>query len=157
MTDGSKNSTRSIMIRGMSHKDLDVITALEKDIFPDSWPRSAFEDQLSVDGWGGIVAETDGEIIGYACFMTVASEQHLTNIAVVPNYRRKLVAKQLLDTILQVGKDENCEFILLEVRPSNLEAIKFYEKHNFKVLYQRPKYYSNPVEDALVMVFYFED
>ncbi len=140
-----------IELRKLTLADIGPVVRLEKVIFPDPWSSAAFKEQLTVDGFDGILAECDGEIIGYACWYTVAGESHLTNIAVEPKYRRKSVAKQLLGNILQVVTDNNCEYMFLEVRPSNTEAIAFYKRHQFEVMYRRPDYYRQPVEDALVM------
>jgi len=140
----------------MTEADLPVVVALERDIFSDPWPESGFRQQMTSFGWGAIVAESDETIMGYACYMMVAGEGHLTNIAVASDHRRKLVAKRLLETILQVIKKAGCEFLLLEVRPSNEAAIAFYRKYGFQDLYRRPRYYRYPVEDALVMVLYWD-
>lgn len=145
-----------ITYRELTEGDLAKVHALEKKIFPDPWSYESFQQQLSGGGWGGIIAEVGSEIIGYACYFIAANEAHLTNLAVAEDYRRKSIAKQLLDNILLIISKYECEFILLEVRPSNIEAIEFYKKHGFTFLYQRPKYYRKPVEDALVFVRYFE-
>ncbi len=140
----------------MQFADLEKVVVLEHDVFPDPWSYNSFKEQVEDDGWGGFVAETEREIIGYACYYIAASESHLTNIAVAEEFRRKSVAKLLLDNIFNIVQEFRCEFLLLEVRPSNKEAIAFYEKYDFKLLYQRPRYYHNPLEDALVMVHYFD-
>ena len=145
-----------ISIRAASISDLDRICELEQELFPDPWPRSAFEEQLEVAGWGTLVAEHDGEIIAYACYMMAANESHLTNIAVVPSWRRKSVARALLDRILEIVIAHTCDLILLEVRLSNAGARAFYERHGFKLLYRRKNYYRRPIEDALVMVRYLK-
>jgi len=145
-----------IILRDLTKDDLTKVHALEEKIFPDPWSYEAFQQQLSDRGWGGIVAEVESEIIGYACYFIAANEAHLTNLAVAEDYRRKSIAKQLLDNILLIVSKYECEFILLEVRPSNIEAIEFYKKHGFTFLYQRPGYYRKPVEDALVFVRYIE-
>ena len=132
------------------------VHALEEKIFPDPWPYEAFKEQLSSEGWSGIIAEIGSEIIGYTCFFINSNEAHITNMAVAQDYRRKSVAKQLLDNILLIVSKYECEFVLLEVRSSNIEAIEFYKKHGFTFLYLRPEYYRKPVEDALVFVRYFE-
>ena len=137
--------------------DVDAIAQLEEQLFPDPWPKSAFKEQITDSGWGSIVVESDGRIIGYGCYFIVADESHLTNIAVVEEFRRKSVAKQLLENILLIVDKAKCEFLLLEVRPSNENAIAFYEKYGFKLLYQRPNYYRKPKEDAWVMVKYLEN
>ena len=146
-----------VTVRTMNLSDVDAVFKLEKKIFSDPWGRDAFVEQVEGENWGGFVAESQSEIIGYACYFIASTESHLTNIAVVENFRRKSVAKLLLDNILEVVEQHRCEYLLLEVRPSNVSAISFYERHDFKLLYRRPNYYHSPVEDALVMVRYFEN
>lgn len=141
----------------MTKADLLQIVNLENEIFSDPWALNVFEEQLSEDGWKGAVAEYDDNIIGYVCYCIVNNEVHLTNIAVDVEYRRKSVAKQLLENIFKVATDKECEFILLEVRISNNDAIAFYKKYNFDILYRQPNYYHKPVEDAFVMVRYLDD
>lgn len=144
------------VIRPMTDADIDTVAALEELIFPDPWPRAAFVEQLKDDTWGAIVADVDGQIIGYACYLLVHNESHLTNIGVGPVWRRKSVARKLLERILRVVTERGCDILLLEVRPSNEDAKAFYAKHGFRELYRRPNYYRRPVEDALVMVRYLE-
>jgi [ribosomal protein S18]-alanine N-acetyltransferase len=150
------HSVTDMTFRDMTEADISAVVAMEKAVFSDPWPRSAFVDVVTAAGWGGLVAEVDSTIIGYACYLIVDVEAHLTNIAVTPEHRRKSVARHLLERILTIADGRGCEFILLEVRPSNHEALAFYRKHGFKVLYQRPNYYRRPVEDAIVMVHYFD-
>lgn len=147
----------TITIRAMTRQDIPRISVLEQELFPDPWSENAFDEALAADDWRSLVAVDDGEIIGYACYLIIDVESHLTNIAVVESYRRKSVAKQLLVHILRVVKEAECEYILLEVRPTNTGAIAFYRRHGFHQLYRRPNYYRNPVEDALVMVYYLDD
>jgi ribosomal-protein-alanine N-acetyltransferase len=152
LTSDTRPNDLLVTVRALSADDVDQVVVLEKEIFPDPWPRSAFEEQLKGPQWGGIVAERDGRVIGYACYLIVANESHLTNIAVDPLHRRKSVAKRLLDRILDIVNERQCEMLLLEVRTSNHAAITFYERFGFEMLYRRPNYYRRPVEDALVMV-----
>ena len=156
MTNDDQNHSTDIQVRRLQKTDLESIVRLERQVFGDPWPRSAFEDHLEQPNWGGFVALSDNIIVGYGCWMIVAEEGHLTNIAVAEAFRRKSVAQHLLQPILEVTKGQSCQFILLEVRPSNEGAIAFYKNNGFEVLYRRPSYYHNPVEDALVMVKYFD-
>jgi ribosomal-protein-alanine N-acetyltransferase len=137
--------------------DIPMVVKLERKIFPDPWSAAAFKEQVSGDDWVGLVAESDGKIVGYACYYMVADESHLANIAVDPKFRRKSVAKRLLDNILQVVTSRKCQYIFLEVRPSNSGAIAFYERFGFSTLYRRPAYYRKPVEDALIMGRFLTD
>ena len=144
----------SVTVRDLAATDLEAVIQLEAQVFSDAWSPQAFEEVMGDNEWGGLIAEHDGAMVGYAFYLTAGIEAHLTNIAVVPAQRRKSVAKALLDHILLVVTQRNCEYLQLEVRPGNGAAIAFYEKHGFKHMYRRPKYYKNPVEDALVMVRY---
>lgn len=150
-------SELEVSVRLMTERDISSVMKIEREAFSDPWSASAFEQQLREAGWGAIVAETDGKVIGYACYYILDAESHLTNIAVASDYQRKSVAKRLLENILRVVTDQRCEFLLLEVRPSNTPAVAFYERYGFKLLYRRPHYYRKPLEDALVMVRYLED
>ena len=157
MSSDTDKQVSSVTIRPMAEADIDTIIEMEKAVFSDPWPRTAFVEQLKGPYWGALVAECDSQIIGYVCYLIVADESHLTNIAVDPACRRKSVAKLLLERILQIVADLDCTLILLEVRPSNTEARGFYEKYGFELLYRRPNYYRRPIEDALVMVRHLTD
>jgi [ribosomal protein S18]-alanine N-acetyltransferase len=137
----------------MCEADIPAVVEFEKEIFPDPWTSVAFEDTLDYDNGGGFVVEVDpGEVIGYACYYSAAGETHLTNIAVGEGYRRKGVAKWLLDAIFAEARDSGSEAVFLEVRESSAGARILYEKHGFNELYRRKSYYSKPTEDAIVYV-----
>lgn len=149
---GSAGNDVEINLRQMQLGDVETIAGMEKLVFPDPWPKSAFEEILETEGWVSLVAEHREVVVGYAIYQLILDEAHLTNIAVHPDHRRKSVAKHLLDHILEAAKGKQCRVIFLEVRPSNTEARAFYQKHGFKELYRRPRYYRQPVEDALVLI-----
>jgi ribosomal-protein-alanine N-acetyltransferase len=139
-------------IRPMTRGDIDKIVLIETLIFSDPWPKAAFVEELERDERGVIVAETGGVIAGYAGYIVGAGEAHLTNMGVAPDFRGKAIAKTLLKCILEIAKKAECEYIFLDVRPSNTAAINLYCKFGFTELYRRPKYYHLPPEDATVMV-----
>lgn len=154
MTSDTPNPDPAITLRELRRDDLDAVAALERLVFPDPWPRQAFEEQLASPDWGGLVAMAGSEIVAYACYLIVAQESHLANIAVAPAWRRKSVANRLMQRILDLITERQCEMLLLEVRISNAAAIAFYQKFGFEPLYRRRNYYRRPVEDAQVMVKY---
>lgn len=146
-----------VSLRAMTPEDLDRVTALERLTFSDPWPRQSFEEILANPSWHGLVACAGGNIVGYAMFLVVSKEAHLANISVDPAWRRKSVARRLLEHILSVVRAHGCELLLLEVRVSNQPAITFYARHGFREMYRRKNYYRQPPEDALVMVMYFDE
>ncbi len=156
MSSAGGNDKLSIHIREMVESDLPAVMAIEREVFPDPWPQSAFREQISGRGWGALVAEIDHRVIGYACYFTVDCEAHLTNIAVGRQDRRKSVAGQLLKAIFGIVRERGCDYVVLEVRASNTDARAFYDRFGFRLLYRRPYYYRQPVEDALVLVCYMK-
>jgi ribosomal-protein-alanine N-acetyltransferase len=135
----------------MTESDLEAVTAMEKDLFSDPWPISAFLDDLKSEYSHPFVVQLDNEVVGYAVFWIGVDEGHLTNIAVDRKYQRKSIAKQLLSYILRFAAESGLTQIILEVRPSNTPAIFLYESFGFTRLGVRKRYYRNPVEDCLVM------
>lgn len=144
-------------IRLMVKRDIDLLTSLEAEIFPDPWPAEAFIEGLEDENHVFLVAEVEKQVAGYASYYMEMGEGRLTNIAIVAEFRRKKIAKKLLEHILGVVKKARCKYIFLDVRPSNEAAISLYFSYGFYEAYRRPEYYSNPAEDALVMVKNLDD
>lgn len=145
-----------ISIRTLQSDDIDPILELEQDIFDDPWPREMFEDYLDLPDTHFLVARHDSEIVGYAILELEAEHGHLTNIAVARNWRRKSVAKRLMNRIFDIVSADGHETLVLEVRPSSTEALKLYERYGFREIYRRPNYYRRPVEEAIIMAAYPE-
>lgn len=139
------------IIRPMAAEDLETVVILEKELFSDPWPMSAFMDDLVSDYSHPFVVQIDTEIAGYAILWIGVDEGHLTNIAVAKKYQRKSIAKRLLSYILRFAAESGLTQMILEVRPSNTPAIFLYESFGFARLGVRKRYYRNPVEDCLVM------
>ena len=95
--------------------------------------------------------EADKKLIGYIGIKAVIDEGYITNIAVFPEFRRRGVAKALLNKVFEFAKEKGLSFVSLEVRPSNTEAISLYEKTGFKEEGRRKNFYRLPLEDALIM------
>jgi ribosomal-protein-alanine N-acetyltransferase len=76
---------------------------------------------------------------------------HINNLAVAPAYRRARAATELLTRVLEDGAKLGAKRATLEVRRSNESAQQLYERFGFSVAGVRRDYYSNPVEDALVL------
>ncbi|HKV06168.1 MAG TPA: ribosomal protein S18-alanine N-acetyltransferase [Candidatus Acidoferrales bacterium] len=99
-------------------------------------------------GW---VAEAKGEVAGFLVARRVASDLEILNFAVRPEARRTGIGKSLLQAALAWGGTFHARNALLEVRASNLAALRFYERSGFEVTGRRPRYYAAPIEDALVL------
>ena len=141
----------------MREGDLIEVEVLERQIFPDPWPPSAFREVLDNEEINSLVGKMGGRIVAYAIYTIGYGESRLANIAVAPDFRRKSIAKILLSNILKIVKEADCEYIFLDVRPSNAAAINLYKKYGFKELYTKPDYYHTPKEEVLVMMKTLKD
>jgi len=134
----------------MSFNDLNRVYELERKLFPNPWPRSFFETDLENPKTVALIAELEGEIVGYAMSNCVDTEFHITNIAVASEVQRQGIATQLMNEFEEMAKARGCTSAYLEVRVGNLAAIELYKKLGFNVLYIR-KYYYLDGTDAYVM------
>jgi ribosomal-protein-alanine N-acetyltransferase len=105
-----------------------------------------------LQGW---VASTHAEsesLCGFIVVRCAADEMEVLNLAVLPESRRQGIARTLLDAAVANAGDREVQRIYLEVRDSNAVAIAFYRAMGFEQTGRRSKYYSDPVDDALLFV-----
>ena len=140
-----------IIIRKMTAADLEAVSELDVLSFSQPWPKNAFEIELANKGARCWVADVAGQVVGALVFWRVLDEAHLTTIAVHPAFRRRGIARQLLQTAMDAAYAEGARIYHLEVRAGNEPAQKLYESFGFEVAGRRPKYYSDNGEDALLM------
>ena len=140
-----------MMIRAMNIGDVEALAEIELSCFSDPWSVSAFTYELTNPLSTWLVADQDGAIIGYVGSQAVLDEADVMNIAVIPQYRRQGVAKQLLQRLIQQLQSKGVHKLSLEVRASNAPAIALYTILGFEQVGRRPGYYRKPREDALIM------
>ncbi len=138
------------MIRNLNIDDIESILVLENKCFKVPWSKDSFISELSNKLADYIVMEENHQIVAYLGIWYIIDQGHITNIAVHPEHRGRGYAKELIDTIIQRAKERNCDSITLEVRKSNVPAIRLYESKGFISAGIRPKYYEN-IEDAIIM------
>ena len=139
-------------VEPMRPEDLDEVLSIEAGSLSMSWSRGAFlyEIQQNRVARCRVVREA-GDIVGYLCVWEIGDEIHITNVAVHPKHRRQGIARTLLGGVLTEARARDLRLIVLEVRPSNREAIGLYESFGFRVTGRRRGYYYDTGEDALVM------
>ena len=141
-----------VIIRRMVEKDLDAVSAIERQAFADPWSYNAFKTDLNNEMACPIVAVVNDIVAGYSCLYIVAGEVQLGNFAVHSAFRKRGIGKTMMREILKIAESRNCETIFLEVRESNKEAQALYESFGFRVMGLRNGYYRNPAENAVIMV-----
>lgn len=136
-----------ISIENFDLKYLDDVYRIECACFAHPWSRADLENQLSLETSRFIVATESGKAVGYMGLQIFSGEGYVTNVAVLPEYRRQGIAQALISKQLENDMD----FITLEVRKSNAAAINLYEKAGFEKVGVRPHFYASPDEDAVIM------
>jgi len=144
-----------IVIDDMKVADLPEILAIETVSFKTPWSETLFYNEIFKAISVSRVAKINGKVVGYLSANIIIDEGHILNIAVHPEYRGLGIASYMVKEMLEIMKESNCRSVFLEVRFSNEEARKMYEKFGFCLLGTRKNYYISPVEDAVVMVLRF--
>ena len=139
-----------IEIFEMKIQDLDLIADnLEKD-FDNFWNYSIFKSELENKNSKYLVAKISEQIVGFAGIIPIVDECEISNIVVHKNFRNQKIGSCLLEKLIDLAISLNLKIINLEVRESNIFAIKLYEKFGFEVCGLRKKYYDN-IENAILM------
>ena len=139
-------------LRRLDLGDLDAIERIERASYPTPWSRSMFASELAKPSSlsFGAVDET-GMLVGYLVLSRYVDAWHIMNVAVAPERRRQGIASALLQRLLELTKDDSLRGYTLEVRVSNLGAIRLYERFGFRRKGIRRGYYTDNREDALIM------
>ena len=143
----------NIKIVPMNADHLEELEKLERLCFSRPWSRKMLAEELENQCAAFLVAQDGdtGKVVGYAGLLVVADEGYITNVAGVPEYRRRGVAAQLLSVFENFARGNRLAFLTLEVRPSNTAAIALYESFGFQQAGRRKNYYDLPKEDALIL------
>ncbi len=134
--------------------DIKYIADIEKSIFKDYWGEETLLNSFDNNQIKYWVAKIDEEIVGYVALWILIDEGHITNIAVLEEYRKKGVGRKLIAIVKKEMEELNLSRITLEVRKSNLVAQNMYNSEEFEVEGIRPKYYNDNGEDAVIMSYY---
>jgi len=143
---------RSFRIRPLRPADLQRVMEIERECFSTPWRETTFQGLLRRTDTDLLVAETaEGWIAGYAACWTVIDQAELGNVAVSPAARGAGMGGALVDAVVDRIRARGAGECFLEVRESNHAAQILYRHRGFETVGRRPRYYSLPTEDALVM------
>ncbi len=170
---GDRNKV-NYKIRPMRHEDIEAVSKLEKEVFPELSPANYYRELngslahyiVACDNsikpppfayrnfhWPFIRRKKQpaDHIIGFVGIWFIAGESHLVSIAVRENYRQQGLGELLLIAILELSIKLKANMVTLEVRSSNTPAQNLYIKYSFTVTGRRRGYYSDNKEDAIIM------
>ena len=138
----------NIVRLGSEH--IPYVAEIERLCFSLPWSEKSLE-MLTENGGVGFVAILNGQVVAYGGMMTVLDEGQVTNIATHPDFRRCGAARKVTEALSEYGRKNGIDSIYLEVRKSNNAAIALYEGCGFFAVGERKRFYSDPIEDAVVM------
>jgi ribosomal-protein-alanine N-acetyltransferase len=156
---------RDLSIGRMTEHDLLEVVEIEESSGLSRWGWAAYYAELQGSNRDlMLVARVAGNerkrghpsLAGYIVARMGADELHINNVAVREAYRRLGVGRALLDSILATGRRSDIPRAFLELRAGNSAALALYEDCGFRIAARRSKYYSEPVEDALVMIVHLD-
>lgn len=140
-----------VIIRRMTLADASAVHAVENACFPKPWTLEDFEKEMTQNVCARyLVAEADGKIIGFAGAWIVLDEAHVTNIAVLREYRGLAIGKRLTTALMQYAANLGVVYATLEVRKSNTVAQNLYKGLGFVFVGVRKRYYEDNGEDAMI-------
>lgn len=139
-----------MMPKRVQKEHLAAIAALEASVFHAPWSEEALALLTTDTAFGFVVTEGDRALC-YGGMLTVLDEGQITNIATHESARRQGHASRVVEALLLEARARALVEVTLEVRESNAAAIALYERHGFCVVGKRPRFYTKPVEAALVM------
>ena len=131
--------------------DVFYIASLWNELFKDAWTYQMVLEAFRSERFCGVLAEEEnGEIVGFACGTALFEEGEIDVIAVQEKFRKRGVGKTLLSRLEEQEKERGAERISLEVRVSNIPAIRLYLNGGYRSVKVRKKYYADG-EDAVIM------
>ena len=127
--------SKMIDILFMTANHVPAVAALEAVCFVDPWSEKSVASELTNPLSFWLVA-VDGDVVaGYVGSQTVMGETDMMNVAVHPDYRRKGIAYLLINNLIKICAVNNMDFLNLEVRESNCNAISLYNKLGFEIVF----------------------
>lgn len=142
-----------LLIRRMTHADLEQVIAIDQVSFSLPWPQRSFQYELDENFvsrcWA---AEVDGRVAAMMVGWMMVDELHIATIATHPEYRGRGIGKKILVHALCIARDnEGLVRAFLEVREGNVIARQMYASLGFVEDGRRKEYYKDNHEDAILM------
>ena len=140
-----------LTFRPMTLDDVDAVMHLENAVYQFPWTDKIFKDCIRV-GYDCWLALLENKVVAHAVISVAAGESHILNLSVTGDHQGKGIGKQFIQFLLNIAHNKRAQIMMLEVRPSNVRAIKCYNSAGFNEIGSRKDYYPAPngKEDALL-------
>ena len=141
----------NVELRRLRLDDLGAVERIEQSSYRTPWSQAMFVAELRKPGSLAIGAFSGDELAGYAFVSRYVDAWHVMNVAVAGPHRRRGIATALLEQVFELTASDPQRGYTLEVRVSNADAIRLYERLGFERRGIRRGYYTDNREDALIM------
>lgn len=141
----------ALVLRRMKHHDIDSVLVIDEVAYSRPWSAQTWRHELADPQRHHLVATQDAEVIGHAGMLIVVDQAHLTTVAVAPASQGAGVATALVLELLDEARALGIAEATLEVRASDRRAQRMYSRIGFAPAGIRRRYYTDPVDDAIVM------
>ena len=151
---------QAVRIRPMTPADLDRVIQIERSLQQaPHWPHSAYLASLDPQSTQHRIAlvatvatlPSTQSVVAFAVASLLPPQAELEMIAVAPELQRRGLARSLFAAMAKQLKSQQITEVILEVRASNRSALAFYLHQGFVETAHRPRYYADPVEDAVLL------
>ena len=138
-------------VREMEVADLEQVMPLEETLFSLPWSGTGFFSFLLREDALFLVAEKNGEILGYCGMLIAMDEGDVVKVGVVQEHQGQGIGRKLMEALIHESGKKGVSSIYLEVRISNRRAVRLYESLGFQQIGIRKNYYEHPREDGILM------
>ena len=145
------------LIRRMTKEDIPQAAEIEKQCFSEPWSENAYRSCFAGDGeqcwfYAAVSGKDPAVLLGIIGLSRMGDDGEISNVAVLPQWRRNGLARALLERAIRDGESlYGLQDFTLEVRAGNQAAIRLYESEGFREEGRRPDFYRNPTEDARIL------
>jgi [ribosomal protein S18]-alanine N-acetyltransferase len=143
------------VISSMTRNDIEFVKNLEIECNLSNWSETDYLDEIDRDDSFPLIISAKNQKIGFLVARMLDSgverEVEIYNLAILPSLQNQGFGQVLITHLINQCSKNNVTKIWLEVRKSNIKAIKFYQKNTFVEVGSRKNFYTNPPEDAILM------
>ena len=149
----------------MSEADIQEVKSIEEECRISPWSLLDYRNEIQRSDSIAFVVKEQAKVVGFVTARLITnpklmtkisqesteSEIEIYNIAVKPHFQKQGIGQRLINQVIEKTTDIQLISIWLEVRKSNIKAVKFYGKNGFSKISERKNFYRNPVEDGIIM------